>query len=133
MKRTDAPCRSRLCLIWHHWLNPLGNWNEPNPTPGKRRVQAAESKLPAGLWWALRNPLHNFNHYWIGITPIGEHGAWRQPYENGWTRHDAKGYSYWQKGRIKLPIYKWTGKRWEGYIGWMSRGNFGMALRRKHD
>jgi hypothetical protein len=123
-------CTSALCRIWHHWLNPLGNWNEPKPTPEFRAVEAAQSRLGPDLWWALRNPLHNFCHYWIGIVPLGARCTWRTPEENGWVRYAGPYLSWWCRPRhVSLPYFHYEGS-WTLYLGWMSRGSFGMALRR---
>jgi hypothetical protein len=125
-------CKGWFCRAWNHWLNPLGNYHEPNPYPEKRRVQAEASRLPAWLWWALRNPFHNLNHFMLGITPRAKRYEWVLPDEDGWTRYeDGKGYAYWYRpGHRKLGIRK--GNLWgrEWYIGWMSRGNFGVAFRK---
>ena len=126
-------CKSWLCRAWNNPKNPFGNWNEPKPYPEKRKVQADASWIPNPIWWQiLRNPVHNLTHYWLGITPVGKHGEWHTPEENGWTRveTDENNY-YWQKGHIKLPIKKGELFGYEWYIGWMKRGNFGMAFRRK--
>ena len=132
-KKTDNPCKSRLCKTWHSVWNPLGNVNVPKPFPAKRAKQAKESLLPDDLWWALRNPFHNFNHYWIGITPLGEDGEWRTPEEDGWTRVKISDTKYvWKKpGHIDRPIKYGELFGYEWYAGWMKRGNFGLAFRRK--
>jgi hypothetical protein len=146
-----------LRLVWNHWLNPLGNWHEPLACPQKRVKQYRNTVpqwLPEDVWWGLyRNPLHNLTHFWLGITPRGKRYVWIDPECNGWTRvqgpertklisidkdgvHDILevGWqiNWWSKPRrIPLPIIKWVGKHWEGYFGWMSRGNLGAAFRRR--
>lgn len=124
-------CEGLFCNLWNHWINPLGNWNEPRPYPEKRRIEAAESFLPDWLWWAIRNPFHNFNHYWIGIVPLGDRYEWLKPESNGWVREQVSStVSFWKKKhRIPLPYYRVDGS-WTFYVGWMSRGSFGMALRK---
>lgn len=138
-------CKTAFCKWFSHWLNPFGNWNEPMPYPEKRQNQAVGQRLmgiplsPA-IWWNLRNPLHNFNHYWIGIVPRGEQYTWFKPEQVGWVRDrvaevETETYSYsfswWKRpGHIPLPYFKWSRWGWEGYVGWMSRGSFGMAFRR---
>jgi hypothetical protein len=136
-KRTPKEylCKSKLCKLCNHWLNPLGNWLEPHPYPEKRRLQAEESWLPNDVWWQLRNPLHNFMHYWIGIVPVGKHGEWYAPNKNGWVRKKpTETLSYWEKGIWVLPYkhgsVRLFGKNFDWYIGWSSRGNFGVAFRR---
>jgi hypothetical protein len=128
-------CLSYLCYFWHHYLNPFGNWLEPFPYPAKRMEQAQASWLPAPVWWALRNPLHNFMHHWIGIVPVKEHGYWYMPTQNGWERKhvgEPAGLfvSYWKKGWIRLPYVSFYSETVEGCFGWTSRGNFGLALRK---
>lgn len=123
-------CQNWLCRAWGHWLNPFGNWHEPTPYPEKRKIQARDHWLPDGLWWALRNPFHNFCHFWIGLVPLGRRYEWHSPEENGWHRSEGRHLNWWVKPwRIPLPYFKIEGG-WTFYIGWMSRGSFGMALRR---
>lgn len=132
-------CKSKLCEFWSGWWNFMGNWNEPMPFPEHRRKQAEESWLPPIIWWQIfRNPLHNFCHYWIGITPLGPRYCWILPEAAGWVRttNPQKGpwqYSYWSKPNswFKLPFLNFDNDNWQFYIGWLSRGNFGMALRKK--
>lgn len=130
-------CKGKFCLIFNHYLSPFGNWEEPMPFPEKRRLEAEKSWLPPGVWWNLRNPLHNFTHRFIGITPLGNRYEWILPESNGWIRivNDIVGnwqYSYWTKpnSKIKLPFWNFDNGKWQFYIGWLSRGNFGMALRK---
>lgn len=128
-------CSNWLCTYFSHYLNPLGNWNEPLPYPEHRKVEAEQSILPPSIWWLIRNPFHNFCHYWVGITPLGNRYEWLEPELNGWERivgpNDKKWqYSYWKKGNIKLPFWNYEGNSWQFYIGWLSRGNFGIAFRR---
>lgn len=133
-------CKGWFCKAFSHWLNPLGNWNEPLPYPEHRKQQAEQSWLPPAVWWNLRNPFHNFCHYWVGITPRGQRYEWIDPEEKGWVRvkvpaHSLWQYSFWtRKGsKIKLPHWYYNGEEWEFYIGWLSRGNFGMALRKREN
>ena len=133
----EYQCKTKLCLIFSHWLNPFGNWHEPCAYPEKRRLEAEKSWLPPAIWWNLRNPLHNFNHLWIGICPRNENRyEWILPESNGWIReanYKRVGnwdISRWKKGKITLAFAYRKGNTWEFYIGWLSRGNFGMALRK---
>lgn len=128
-------CTNWFCKLYNHYLNPFGNWNEPLPYPIYNKIAADESFLPPIIWWNLRNPFHNFCHYWVGITPLGERYEWLEPEYNGWIRvnNDSNSnwmYSYWLKGKIKLPFWEYNNGRINGYIGWLRRGNFGLALRK---
>jgi hypothetical protein len=131
----EYQCKGWFCRLFSHWLNPFGNWNEPLPYPKKRKIQADESWIPNCIWWNLRNPFHNFTHYWIGIVPLGKQYEWYTPEYSGWVRYSntviGKNYSisFWKKGFVKLPIINYNNGKLEFYIGWMSRGNFGIALR----
>ncbi len=131
----EYQCKTKLCEIYNHWLNPIGNWNEPLPYPEKRKLEAEKSWLHPVIWWNLRNLFHNFNHYWIGITPLGQRYQWITPESKGWIRVTNLTikhwqYSYWTNGKIKLPFWNYTNGNREFYIGWLRRGNFGIAFRK---
>jgi len=133
----EYQCSSKFCKIYNHWLNPFGNYNEPNPYPEKRRIEANNSILHPNLWWAIRNPFHNFCHYWIGVTPLGQMCEWITLEERGWVHNTNPingnwQYSYWTKpnSKIKLPFWNFDNGKWQIYFGWLSRGNFGLAFRK---
>jgi hypothetical protein len=129
---------------WNHWLNPLGNWLEPMPRPESRVRDARKSLLcrwfgdPFGIWlfWFLRNFAHNWNHYWIGIMPIGLRYHHLTPEANGWHREWNYRNPYflvewWVKGKIRLPYV--TGdisNKIEWGIGWKDSGSFGSHFRK---
>ena len=129
-------CKSKWCELFNSVWNPLGNYIEPLPTPEKRKIQAEESWMPSWLWWALRNPFSNFCHFWIGITPVGHRYEWIEPQERGWIRMQLPPNGKWQKSYwthpaklITLPFYHFLADNYEFYIGWLDRGNFGIAFR----
>lgn len=124
-------CKNRFCEIFSHWLNPLGNWLEPRPYPEPRAEESRKSILPEFIYWNFwRNPFTNFTHFWIGIVPIGPRYCWIYPEENGWIRVVNGRVSWWKKpGKFSLPYYRYDGKI-TFYIGWTSRGNFGLGLRK---
>lgn len=118
--------------IWNSPWNPLGNWHEPLPFPEKRDDEAPNGQYLKWLYWSVRNPLHNWGHFWIGICPVGKRYEWISPEENGWVRViKSKSQAYWvKKNRISLPYFEvWKGD-WQFYIGWKRRGTFAIALRR---
>ena len=137
----------RWLELFSHPINPLGNYQEPLPFPQKRAEQYKETVpryIPEWVWWNLyRNPFHNLTHFWLGITPLGERYEWILPEENGWERITGEkkstgkdGYinvDWWKKkNRLSLPIIKFQIFGFEGYAGWMSRGNLGLAFRKAH-
>lgn len=98
--------------------------------------------------WNIRNPLHNFMFYVIGIswmknipqTPIvilGDitnfFGKGEEAPKSVWPQGE-KGIALVLRGYVlpflslRIPI---GSKRVEGYIGWRERGSFGMSLRIK--
>lgn len=105
---------------WKKKLNPLW-WfqNEDDPLP------------PAGstpLRWALRNPLHNFTFYVIGMAdrPFTRFGnAPREVFQADWTW--AVLFSAWG---LPLPFLSYLDRsgRFKFYLGWRERGNFGLKI-----
>ena len=74
--------------------------------------------------WQLRNPLHNFTFYVIGIADKCFTREGRFPNavfgpEGGWNWAVAK--HKW----LRLPFISFNGERWRFYLGWRERGNFG--------
>lgn len=102
---------------FNHWANPFGNWHEPLPYPEKRAAEAERSFLHPMIYWNLRNPLHNFTHFWIGITPLGKRYEWITPTQGGWIRTET----HYVKGDKRRKLY-------DGWWGWQSRGNFRLGL-----
>ena len=102
--------------------NPLwgfGNADDPEP-PGWFHPGS-----PNRRWlWQMRNPLHNFTFYVIGVsdkatTRTGKFPAHVFAPGGGWnwavTRHR------W----LPLPFVSFEGERCRFYLGWRESGNFG--------
>ena len=73
-------------------------------------------------WWLIRNPLHNFTFYVIGVADK-EYYFWGKTWGKGWN------FAYIEYSWLLLPFVSYRGKSIEGYIGWRDRGNFGISLR----
>ncbi len=93
--------------------------------------------------WCLRNPLHNFTFYVIGTADRGQTNEFTliQLAEN-----DCKTLTYQEKARtvfagqsssFYLGLHNWLPflscrldykRRFEFYLGWRERGNFGLKL-----
>jgi len=116
--------RDKLLKIWNSKWNPFGNFDEPIPPDW---CFEKYGKVKAYLYWYfIRNPLHNFDRYWIGT---GNYPAeWRV-----WS--DKRSWN------LILPFFSYRGKRIEFYIGWRPKtledGSmvqmFGIALRRRKE
>ena len=100
----------------------LGNADDPEPPDWFRPGS------PSRRWlWQMRNPLHNFTHYIIGVsdkdtTRTGKFPAHVFAPGGGWnwaiTRHR------W----CPLPFVSFEGKRSRFYLGWRESGNFGGKI-----
>jgi hypothetical protein len=116
--------RDRHIPIYHK-LNPFWwfmNVDDPNPpawfSPDSncRRVK-----------WFLRNPFHNFGFYVIGIADhefvrSGGYPGLNSDPDGGWNFAVSK-YK-WRR----LPYASYWRGRFEFYIGWRNRGNFGIKI-----
>jgi len=51
-----------LLKIWNSKFNPFGNYDDPIPPDWCFQKYGKF----AYIYWAIRNPLHNFCRYWIG-------------------------------------------------------------------
>jgi len=95
------------------------DWYRPGASPACR-----------DLLWHLRNPLHNFTYYVIGIADRPFVRCGNNP-DSIWAREGRWNFRTFHAGPlIHLPGISYKGTRWEFYLGWRSRGNFGAALRR---
>jgi hypothetical protein len=109
--------RDKFNPIW--WFQ---NADDPMP-PESYRPQDKHRMTK----WRLRNPLHNFTFYVVGVADKTVTRSGRYPEENfsakgGWnltaTRHS------W----VYLPFVSWCHgqKGFHFYCGWRSSGNFGF-------
>ena len=105
--------------------NPLwsfGNANDPAPPAWYRPNDACRRWL-----WHLRNPLHNFTHYVIGVSdkPVTRTGRFPGAVfapDGGWN---------WAVTRYRwrlLPFISYEGRFARFYLGWRESGNFGGKL-----
>lgn len=100
----------------------LGNADDPVP-PDWYRPGASGRRM----MWQMRNPLHNFTHYIIGVTDqpttrTGKHPAHVFAPDGGWN---------WAVARHRwcpLPFVSFEGARCRFYLGWRESGNFGGKI-----
>ena len=118
-KQKSPPIRTidRLNPIW--WL---GNADSPEP-PDWYCHGAPDRK-----WrWQLRNPMHNFTFYVVGLadTPAVRTGRFPTdvfPPDGGWNWAIHRYYC------IVLPFVAFDGGWCRFYFGWRERGNLGAKF-----
>ena len=129
MKREPTPSilitnHTHIPTLWK--FNPVW-WfkNYDNPEP------------PDWMWpgdphrhfkWYLRNPLNNFTFYVIGIADktfvrVGKYPARVFAPDGGWN------WSVCRHKCLRLPFVSYQNGRFEFYLGWRNRGNFGFTFR----
>ncbi len=110
--------------LWKKF-NPVwwfGNWDDPEPPGWFRPDRRYRNRL-----WYVRNLLHNFMFYVVGIADQRFVRTGRYPGEvfspqGGWN---------WAVCRYKcllLPFVSFQKGDFKFYLGWRERGNFGVKL-----
>ena len=117
---TDGGCKppARVLQKW----NPLwwfGNVDDPEPPEWYRPGSSSRRWL-----WQLRNPLHNFTFYVIGIADKPFTRAGKFP-DAVFARDGGWNWSVARYKCVRLPFISFNGERWRFYLGWRERGNFG--------
>lgn len=121
---TKEELESKYPLSWKKKINPLwwfGNYNDPVDRVNQDGSPAHGTFYPdkphwfRAMMWGLRNPLHNFMFFVIGLSD-------RKHLINDGQIWPAKG----QKWNIRLPFISYRGKKWEWYIGWRNGSTFGV-------
>ncbi len=116
---------------WWWKINPVWwfqNAQDPEPPSWFNARQRHWLRV---LMWYLRNPLHNFHWYVIGIADRSFWRWGRQP-EHNWAVSPSRWnwFITFAYGWLPLPFVSWRGTRIEWLFGWKDSGNFGAALRR---
>jgi len=119
-------------------LNPIwwfGNIDDPEPCSidwyVKEQCNNKCNLLCKLKWFFIRNPLHNFMFYVVGVE---------DKIESKKCKYVGKmwgGYKKWNFAYVKckyfiLPFVSYNGN-FQFYIGWRGKGNFGIAFRKNHD
>ena len=119
----------REMFNWKQKINPLwwvGNADDPIPPEWYR---SGQNETIRKIMWALRNPLHNFTFYVIGVADKEHSVTGEYPEEvfnpdGGWKKHVV------EVNGLKLPFISYSNGI-KFYIGWRERGNFGIKLTKK--
>ncbi len=100
----------------------LGNIDDPKPPDWYR-----PGKSNRRMMWQMRNPLHNFTHYVIGVTDKDTKRTGRFPTHvfapaGGWN------WAFTRAGFCPLPFVSYAGKYARFYLGWRESGNLGGKI-----
>lgn len=118
----EVRLRDRLDPIW--WF---GNADEPEPPswylPGHRLRM---------LKWRFRNSFHNFNDYVIGVADKETVRYEKCPQSQGGYRRGWN-FAVTEYRHLRLPFADYRRGRFEFYLGWRERGNFGAKLNFRQD
>jgi hypothetical protein len=100
----------------------LGNADEPVPPPWYRPNAQMRTFL-----WHLRNPLHNFNNYAVGIHD-------KESVRSGWyprglsNPNGGWNFAVSKYKHLRLPFWDYHRSKFEFYFGWRVGGNFGIKM-----
>lgn len=112
-------------IHFYNKLNPvwwLKNRDDPRPPDWYKPNDKCRK-----LKWSFRNPLHNFDFYIIGVADKNFSRSGRFPDKNsdprgGWD-FEASRYKF-----IWLPFISYHRPKFDFYLGWRERGNFGVKF-----
>ncbi len=102
----------------------LGNADDPEPPEWYRPGQKMRGAL-----WQLRNPLHNFTFYVIGVHDKEFVRLGKQP-GAVFRRGGGWNCAVIQAGVLRLPFVSYEGRHVRWYALWREKGNFGLKLQR---
>ncbi len=119
------PDEDRPKIHFYNKLNPLWwfkNSDDPKPPEWYRPDEKHRS-----FKWNLRNPMHNFNFYVIGVANKKFSRSGKFPEKNsdprgGWDFEAARYKFIW------LPYLSYHRSKFDFYFGWRNRGNFGIKV-----
>lgn len=111
----------------HTWnkLNPVwwvGNASEPR-APAWYRPDGSFRNV---RWW-LRNPFSNFSAYVMGVADKETVRYGRYPDQIG-NPNGGWNFAVTRRRLVYLPFMDYKHGRFEFYLGWRERGNFGAKL-----
>jgi hypothetical protein len=112
-------------IYFYNKLNPVwwfGNIDDPIPPAWYRPDSTHRDSL-----WHLRNPLHNFDHYVIGIADKRFVRTSRYP-ESISNPHGGWDFAVARHKLAVLPFLSYERGRFNFYFGWRERGDFGIKL-----
>jgi hypothetical protein len=109
--------RNKINPIW--WF---GNVDDPTP-PDSYRPDDKHRLLK----WHWRNPFHNFDFYVVGVADNNFTRSGRYPAGNG-NPHGGWNVAVTKYKWTRLPFVSYSRGKFNFYLGWRNRGNFGLKL-----
>lgn len=132
----SASHRPRHAQVIHEGAPPSGGTQKWNPVwwlgnaddraPPAWYRPSAGRKLRAAQW-QMRNPMHNFTFYVIGVADQNFIRYGRAP-EAVFAPGGGWNWAVIQKGWLRLPFVSYEGKKVRFYALWRERGNFGLKV-----
>jgi hypothetical protein len=122
--KVSPPANLPKISFWNR-LNPVwwfGNIDDPIPPAWYR----ADDKH-RWMKWHCRNPFHNFDFYVIGVADKEFVRSGRYPVGNG-NPHGGWDFSVVTFKGLPLPFMSYSRGKFNFYLGWRNRGNFGVKL-----
>lgn len=112
-------------IHFYNKLNPvwwLKNRDDPRPPDWYKPNDKHRS-----LKWSFRNPMHNFDFYVIGVADKKFSRSGRFPDKvsdprGGWDFEATRYKIIW------LPFISYHRPKFDFYLGWRDRGNFGIKF-----
>lgn len=112
-----------MSVLWSIFGNsddwPPPNWYLPDKPMWRRKV-----------WWLIRNPLHNFSFYFIGLADK-DFTSYGKDTKNVFLPGGGWNWAVRKYKWLRLPFISYCNRRGfikKFYIGWRQMGNFGIKL-----
>lgn len=116
---------------WYKKINPIWWFTNEDDAIVPAEYATGENEWIRQIKWNIRNPLHNFTFYVIGIGDYNHVRTGNAPdkvfdIDLGWT------WAVCKLGWLRLPFISYIGKL-KFYIGWRDGGNWGIKLTTNRD
>lgn len=121
-----------MTISWTDKINPLW-WfgNRDDPVTPDWHMPGWPYWWRQFVWLFVRNPLHNFTAYVIGVQDREYTFHASKPNTINHTFSDGGGwlFGYCAVDWVRLPFTSYRGQQIEGYLGWHPSGKLALAIR----
>ena len=123
---TVTPAPGTPPIPFYNKLNPVW-WleNADDPVPPKWYLPTDPHRA---FKWSFRNPLHNFDHYVIGVADKTFSRSGRYPERNS-DPHGGWDFEMARRKLAILPFISYDRPQITFYFGWREHGAFGIELK----